>query len=1344
MQSNTDKARALFLHAVGKLPPHAWAAYVAEECGPDTELQRQVMHFLNVHQQAGSFLEQPAVAALQPTAAHPAPDAPPPAEGPGTMIGPYKLLQEIGEGGMGTVYMAQQTEPVKRQVALKVIKPGMDSRQVVARFEAERQALALMDHPNIAQVFDGGAISEPAGRGRPYFVMELVRGVPITDFCDENRLGVRERLELFVSVCQAVQHAHQKGVIHRDIKPSNVLVTWHDDKAVVKVIDFGIAKATGQQLTDKTLFTNFAQMIGTPLYMSPEQAQLSGLDVDTRSDIYSLGVLLYELLTGTTPFDRERLRTVGFDELRRIIREEEPARPSTRLSTQGQAASTASANRRSDPRRLSRLLRGELDWIVMKALEKDRNRRYESASAFAADVQRHLNKEPVSACPPSVGYRLRTFLRRHKGPVLAASGILLLLTAGIVGTTSGLLWALGERDQKDTALRVVEKERDQKEEARRDAVSQRDQKEEARRLAVQRRDEADRNWRQARRALRTLTDDVVEDLLGGQAQLTDRHREFLKKVLAYHADLAAAARADDPEGPQIKAEGYYLVGHIHHLLGETRQAEKAYRDAVPLLTTLADEFPKRPEFRSDLALTHNHLGVLLKETGRTEEAEKNHNSALRIRTRLVDEFPDRPAYLHELTRTLINLGGLLRDTGRLKEAESDFREAVANSKRLVTDFSPRAERLNDLAVSQNNLATLLYLTGQPEEAEAAWRDAVAVRKKLAADFPDVPDHQHGLAKAQMNLATFLRDGGQEKEPGDLYREALASCKRLAADYPGRPDYHSGLADIQYNLAILLQKTGRLKEAEEAIRDALTLRKQLAADFPNRPGYRLDLAKAYTLLGILAQDAGRLVEAEKAHRDAVALLKTLAADFHKQPEFRQILALADANLAALLLDTGRPAAAETAFGDALNIQKDLRDEFPTRSDYRSELAGTYQNFAVLLIKARRPKEAEDAWRNSVDLCRQLTVDFPKAAEHQNALASTLTGLATMLRGTGRPKEAEEAFNEAVTIGKGLTAEFPKRADFRGTLALARNNLGVLLHTLRRHEEAESAYTEAVKLGKQLVTDFPGRTDFRQELARANNNLGALLVDLRRPKEAESAYNDAITLWKELAAAMRNRPDYREELGRTYDNLSHLMRATRRPNEAEAAWRDALAVRRTMVADFPNVPDYHNDLAGSLVNMALLHRNRQEFDAGLALLKEARPHHEAALKADPNDPVYRHFYRNHLIHLAGCYLGLSNFAQAAATADELVRFGYAPAADNYEAARDLSACAAGAGMDAQLDEAKRKELVQSYSDRSLARLQEAVARGFKDAARIKQDPAFQPIREREEFKKLLAELEEKSKK
>jgi eukaryotic-like serine/threonine-protein kinase len=453
-----NRVEAIFWEAARLAPGPERDAYLAQACGEDRELRRRVERLVSVQPRLDRFLERPF--------AGPAPalhlaDA---GDRPGTVIGAYKLLEQIGEGGMGAVWMAEQTRPVRRRVALKIVKPGLDTAQVVARFEAERQALALMDHPHIARVLDAGATAA----GRPYFVMELVRGLPITDYCDEATLGVRDRLALFVQVCRAVQHAHQKGVIHRDLKPSNVLVTVIDGRPVPKVIDFGVAKATAGTLTDRTLFTGFHQLVGTPLYMSPEQAELSGVDVDTRTDVYALGVLLYELLTGTTPFDPAALRRAAFDEVRRIIREEEPARPSRRLSTlAAERQTTVSEQRGMDGRRLDRLLRGELDWVVMRALEKDRNRRYESAGALAADVERYLADEPVAAGPPSAWYRARKYARRHRR-LLVTAGI---VAAALIGATAVSTWqAVEATAARRLADRRAENERQARQEAAQEAT----------------------------------------------------------------------------------------------------------------------------------------------------------------------------------------------------------------------------------------------------------------------------------------------------------------------------------------------------------------------------------------------------------------------------------------------------------------------------------------------------------------------------------------------------------------------------------------------------------------------------------------------------------------------------------------------------------------------------------------------------------------------------------------------------------------------------------------------------------------------------------------------------------
>jgi len=535
----------------------------------------------------------------------------------GTVIAArYKLLQEIGEGGMGTVWMAEQTHPIKRLVAVKLIKPGMDSKTVLARFGAERQALAMMDHPNIARVVDGGTTEA----GRPYFVMELVKGLPITQYCDDRSLPIRDRLELIQMVCGAVQHAHQKGIIHRDLKPTNVLVTEHDGRPIPKVIDFGLAKAlyNPQALTDQTLFTAFGAAVGTPLYMAPEQFGVNALDVDTRTDIYSLGVILYELLTGSTPLEKRRLREAAWDEVRRLIQEEEPPRPSLRLSSCDALPSIA-ARRQTDPVRLGKLVRGELDWIVMKALEKDRNRRFGTASALADDLRRLLSNEPVSAGPPTVQYKLRKFARRNRGPLVAVALVLLVLLGGVVGTTIGLIEARRQRDEAELARRH---EVEQRAEADR-------QRDEAKRNRVR----ADQGFQLARGAVDSYLAKIGSSPRLEQAGLQTLRKELLQEAGTFYEQLTRL-EADDPGLKADLAAALRNYAMVARWNGSSRQAIERLERAMALYEQIVAVDPGNDEHQAALAATAEALGDLHAEQSSIAKAEENFQKAIAIRERL--------------------------------------------------------------------------------------------------------------------------------------------------------------------------------------------------------------------------------------------------------------------------------------------------------------------------------------------------------------------------------------------------------------------------------------------------------------------------------------------------------------------------------------------------------------------------------------------------------------------------------------------------------------------------------------------------------------------------------------
>ena len=674
MKPDAQREAALF-QAAAQLTGEARGPFLEGACKGDAVLRQRLEALLAAHEQPDGVLAETRPAS-RPTVRIEFTESVD--EAIGQKIGRYKILEKVGEGGCGMVYVAEQTEPVRRRVALKVIKLGMDTRQVIARFEAERQALAMMDHPNIAKVLDAGTTEN----GRPFFVMELVRGIKITDYCDQAHLSTNDRITLFIRVCQAIQHAHQKGIIHRDIKPSNILVTLHDGVPVPKVIDFGIAKATEGRLTDATVYTQLHQFIGTPVYMSPEQAEMSGLDVDTRSDIYSLGVLLYELLAGSTPFDPEELMSQGLDAMRRTIREKEPVRPSTKLATLEIEELTTTAKRRSsDTSKLVHQLKGDLDWIVMKCLEKDRTRRYETATGLALDLKRHLDNETVSARPPSVAYQLQKLVRRNKLAFTAAAAILAVLVLGIIGTTIGLV-----RAEKQGRL-------------------------------------AQRNFDQARAAVSDLLAISDEDLYDIPGMYPLRLKLMQSAVERYKPFLEQPS--SDP-GPRAElARLYVKIAFTAHDMGDEKTGPPLYPAAFAIQKQLSQEHPRDRALQSDLGWTY--IFSTWRSNRRSPVHIKAVDQAAAIFEHLANEDPDDPFARCDLALALWQSAFYTSGSNRWIVAE----RALALREQLVKQFPQSAEFRRDLA---NSLQDHAYdLNDTKAELKMLGR-AAALRESIIADF----------------------------------------------------------------------------------------------------------------------------------------------------------------------------------------------------------------------------------------------------------------------------------------------------------------------------------------------------------------------------------------------------------------------------------------------------------------------------------------------------------------------------------------------------------------------------------------------------------------------------------
>ncbi len=766
------------------LPLSERAAHLDRACAGDENLRQRVEGLLLTHDQAGGFLERPPVEmAIGSRVGASA------GEKPGDRIGRYKLLQQIGEGGCGVVYMAEQEEPVNRRVALKIIKPGMDTKSVMARFEAERQALALMDHSNIAKVFDAGATES----GRPYFVMELVKGVKVTEYCDLHALTTEERLGLFVHVCHAVQHAHQKGIIHRDIKPSNILVTRTEDGASLPmVIDFGIAKATtNQRLTDSTVFTAFEMLIGTPAYMSPEQAELGGVDVDTRTDIYSLGVLLYELLTGSTPFEGGALMKAGLDEIRRVIRERDPIRPSTRLSSMSAGDLTSTAQRRhSSPLNLIRSIRGDLDWIVMKALEKDRSRRYETASGLALDVQRHLANEAISARPPSRIYKLQKMVRRNRLLFIGIGAVATLLVVSLIVVSASLAH---ERQSQHEAKQVKQFLEEMFEGLDPNFVNGRD-------TAILREilDKA------AARVGKELTNQpgVEAELRSVIGTAYERTGQYPQAEEMQRAVLKLCRKRFGRESPEAAASlndlGLALIAN-----GKMREAEQVNREALEIRRRrFGDE-------NADVATSKDNLAHACNDNGKFTEAEALEREALATRQRMFGNESQ------EVIDSLRNLIIILGDTGKWAEAEATAREVLALRRKLLGSQHPSvAGALYDLAWAEAG-------NGKQKEAEALRQEAFELRQKVSDNYADV-------AISLCYLGNRMR---QRRNLEDAY-SVLSAALSLQRKFLG--DDHQDTLYTLSNLGLIYKAETNWSNAETVFREVLALRRKRSGNDDPQP------------------------------------------------------------------------------------------------------------------------------------------------------------------------------------------------------------------------------------------------------------------------------------------------------------------------------------------------------------------------------------------------------------------------------------------------------------------------------------------------------------------------------